>query len=77
MNKKNKAAIPQPHPSHNGASVTDQVIEDLSSRREFGIKKYGGELTTHNNRLPLWDAYQEALDLCLYLRQAILENEQS
>lgn len=69
----NKASILQPKPSHNGVSITDQVIEDLNSRREFGIKKYGGELTTNNNRDSLWDAYQEALDLCLYLRQELLE----
>lgn len=24
---------------------------------------------------PMWDAYQEALDLAMYLRQAIMERE--
>ena len=75
----NKAAVPQPAPVNtDGVSVTDQVLEDLKARREFGRKKYGGviELETNNGRDPLWDAYQEALDLCLYLRQALLEREQ-
>ena len=54
-------------------SVTDMVIKDLEERRIFGVKKYGGELKSFNGRSPLIDAYQEALDLCLYLRQAIIE----
>ena len=36
-------------------------------------KKYGIMLQTDNGREALWDAYQEALDLAMYLRQAILE----
>jgi hypothetical protein len=47
------------------------VIADLEARREFGRKKYGDELRVDNGRDALVDAYQEALDLCIYLRQRI------
>jgi hypothetical protein len=50
-------------------------MADLEFRREMGILKYGGELKTHNGRDALIDAYQEALDLALYLKQAILERD--
>jgi hypothetical protein len=39
----------------------------------MGKAKYGTELKTHNGRKALVDAYQEALDLCLYLKQALME----
>ena len=66
---------PQPSPVGDGESVTDKVISDLKKRREGGIKKYGTELKTCNGRDALIDAYQEALDLSLYLRQAISERD--
>ena len=70
-----KASTPQPPPVNtDGVSVTDQVVNDLHARREFGRSKYGGiELETNNGRKPLWDAYQEVLDLVLYLRQELIE----
>lgn len=40
-----------------------------------GRRKYGTPLQAHNGRDPLVDAYQEALDLCVYLRQAIAERD--
>lgn len=69
----NSATLKQTPPSGNGKSVTDLVIRDLDERRKFGTTKYGTELKTHNGRKALIDAYQEALDLCLYLRQLIQE----
>ena len=71
----NLDARPQKDPSPGVASVTDKVMADLEFRREMGILKYGGELKTHNGRDALIDAYQEALDLALYLKQAILERD--
>ena len=53
--------------------VLPLVIDDLESRIAGGAKQYGEPLTTHNGRDTLWDAYEEALDLCLYLRQTIEE----
>jgi len=66
--------LAQPAPTGDGESVTDAMISDLVKRREGGKVKYGCELKTHNGRDSLVDAYQEALDLCLYLRQRIMEN---
>lgn len=71
------AAGPEPTPSHDGQSVTDMVVHDLSERRKMGVKKYGGELTTNNGRDALIDAYQEVLDLSCYLRQKIEEEAKS
>lgn len=50
-------------------------MADLQARSEFGQKKYGQKLHAFNGRDALMDAYQEALDLCVYLRQAMAERE--
>ena len=41
----------------------------------MGIEKYETPLQTFNGRDGLVDAYQEALDLCVYLRQVLEERE--
>ena len=64
---------PQPAPRPGEARVLDLVVADLQARAEDGHKKYGTYLHTWNGRNPLIDAYQEALDQCMYLRQAIEE----
>jgi hypothetical protein len=65
---------PQPAPTEgSGTPIADLVIGDLVIRKNMGIKKYGVPLRARNGRNTLIDAYQEALDLCLYLRQAIME----
>lgn len=66
---------PQVDPKPGKDSVTEAVLADLQARRAMGQKKYGTELKTYNGRDPLIDAYQEALDLCLYLKQAIMERK--
>lgn len=71
----NAAAIPQPAPQGEGVKVLDLVLQDLRDRAEAGRAKYGVYLQTHNGRDALMDAYQEALDLCMYLRQAIAERD--
>jgi len=53
--------------------IWELVIEDMQQRNKVGIAKYGTPLQAHNGRNALVDAYQEALDLCVYLRQAIEE----
>ena len=58
-------------------SVIDLVKQDLIDRSLVGEKKYGEKLKPFNGRNALIDAYQEALDLCMYLRQAIYEVENS
>lgn len=53
--------------------IWDLVIQDMKQRDADGAKKYGTHLQAFNGRNPLVDAYQEALDLVVYLRQAIEE----
>lgn len=65
----------QQDPLPGDKSVTDAVLIDLMERRQMGREKYGDELRSHNGRNALVDAYQEALDLTLYLKQQIIENE--
>lgn len=57
----------------NRVEVLPLVSADLEARIAKGSKEYGEPLTTRNGRDALWDAYEEAMDLCLYLRQAIAE----
>jgi len=71
--KTNPAVDPQPEPLGDGEIVLDKVLYDLKCRAEFGKDMYGTYLRTRNGRDALMDAYQEALDLCMYLAQAILE----
>lgn len=66
----------QPAPVGGQVRVLDLVVSDLTERAEMGKVKYGTYLKTKNGRNPLIDAYQEALDLCMYLRQAIEEQGQ-
>ena len=58
-----------------GPEVWALVQEDMQERNEFGKRKYGTSLQPHNGRDALKDAYEEALDLCVYLRQAIYERD--
>lgn len=50
------------------ASVQDQVIADLEARKKVGLERYGTLLYPFNGRDMARDAYEEALDLCVYLR---------
>jgi hypothetical protein len=49
------------------------VMADIQARVAKGTAEYGEPLTSHNGRDALVDAYEEALDLAMYLRQAIEE----
>ncbi len=64
----------QPAPkAGTGAAIWELVIEDMRARDAEGRRKYGVPLQAGNGRDALIDAFQEALDLCVYLRQAIEE----
>ena len=65
----------QPAPEPGKVKVLDLVVRDLVDRAEAGKKKYGTYLETGNGRDALIDAYQEALDLCMYFRQAKKERK--
>lgn len=67
---------PQSRPVANeGPAVWDLVISDMRQRDQQGEKKYGTRLQPFNGRDALVDAYQEALDLTVYLRQALFERD--
>lgn len=51
----------------------DRWLADMQARHQEGVRKYGAALKTHNGRSALVDAYQESLDLIVYLMQADLE----
>jgi hypothetical protein len=66
----------QPAPIPNAApAVWDLVVADMRARDAAGLAKYGTRLQPHNGRDALLDAYQEALDLAVYLRTAIYERD--
>lgn len=66
----------QPMPTPNDRpSVQGMVIDDLETRLQVGIQRYGTALQPFNGRDALRDAYEEALDLACYLRQAIAERD--
>ena len=68
--------VEQPAPTPNDhPAVWPLVIMDMASRDQVGRARYGVPLQPHNGRDALRDAYEEALDLCAYLRQAIMERD--
>lgn len=69
------AARPAPIES-GGPAIWDLVIADMRARDQVGAARYGTRLRPNNGRDALIDAYQEALDLCCYLRQAIFERDE-
>lgn len=71
------ATVKQSVPKGKGNPILGMVLADLTNRALEGKEKYGEPLLANNGRNALWDAYQEALDLAMYLRQAIEEQERS
>lgn len=66
----------EPPPTGEGTIVLPFVLEDFAKRAEMGREKYGTYLRTHNGRDALVDAYQEACDLVMYLKQELLQREE-
>ncbi len=52
---------------------TDQILSDMRARYKLGIERYGTPLREHNGRDAVIDAYQEAIDLRMYLEQIRME----
>lgn len=68
---------PEPDPVPNERlPVWQTVIADMVERERMGREKYGVPLQAFNGRQPLKDAYQEVLDLAVYIRQRITEDEE-
>ena len=69
-------AYDQPLPTVNDRPfIQDLVIADMEARKQHGITKYGTALQSGNGRDMLKDAYEEALDLAVYLRGLIDERD--
>lgn len=64
-----------PYGTGKGFDIAELVKFDIEARIAKGRAQYGERLTSHNGRDALMDAYQESLDLALYLRQAIAERD--
>ena len=64
---------PEPRVVENRGYVYERVIEDMRARADMGLRKYGTYLQACNGRDGLRDAYEEVLDLAVYLRQVIDE----
>lgn len=73
MAQSNEALMDQPTPKGKGEDVSRAVQRDLEDRIEMGAKRYGERLKTFNGRDALIDAYQEVLDLAVYLKQYLME----
>jgi hypothetical protein len=56
-------------------SLWQAVIADMHAREEMGLRKYGRFLTAKSREMGLQEAYEEALDLCVYLKKALVEME--
>ena len=69
------ATADQQKPYGKGTDIAESVKWDIELRVEKGKLQYGERLKSHNGRDALMDAYQEAIDLALYLRQAIEERD--
>lgn len=48
--------------------TVDLVMKDLAQRKKAGVKKYGVAHQSDNGRNHLLDAYEECLDMAVYLR---------
>lgn len=72
----NHSVRQQPAPRASTApAVWGLVQKDMIDRDSFGKEKYGVRLQPNNGRDFLSDAYQEALDLAVYLRGALYERD--
>lgn len=67
------AAAEQPKPQGTGPEIAPLVIADIEARVKKGEETYGEKLRAFNGRSMILDAYQEALDLCIYLRGKLYE----
>ena len=52
--------------------ILHKVVKDLHNQEMKGIRKYGGTLDADFSELEMLNhAYEEALDLCMYLAKTI------
>lgn len=75
MDLTTRQPMPTPPADPGAPNITVLVVEDMVARANEGYRKYGTHLRPDNGRDALRDAYEEALDLAQYLRQAIYERD--
>lgn len=56
-------------------TVFDEVKKDFDKRNAMGWEQYQKELLPDDGRDFLKEAYEEALDLCVYLKGELLKRE--
>jgi hypothetical protein len=58
------------------SNILDQTIKDLKAREVRGLKEYGTTMDRTDLSQDEWlqHAYEEALDLALYLKKLLLTN---
>jgi hypothetical protein len=58
------------------SNILDETIKDLQAREVRGLKEYGTTLDRTDLSQDEWlqHAYEEALDLALYLKKLLLTN---
>lgn len=61
----------------NSKDIADLAVEDIKKRKIMGKKKYGVPLRANNGRNAIQDAYEEAQDMMLYLKQRLVEEERA
>lgn len=66
---------PLPNGDPNSPNMQDLVIADIEQRLKVGISRYGQGLKCKNGRNMLRDAYEEAIDLAIYLRGCLYEQD--
>ena len=59
------------------SGIEELVCEDIAQRQQLGIAKYGTTVAGNPLELKQWlhHAYEEALDMAVYLKRAINEIE--
>lgn len=55
--------------------IHDTVANEVLARGRLGERRYGTRLQPFNGRRALQDAYEECLDMAVYLRQQLSERE--
>lgn len=66
----NREGDTQPMPVKSDQPIIHHLVQaDLEARLQLGISRYGHGLQAFNGRKALQDAYEELLDLAVYLKQ--------
>lgn len=52
----------------NPPDTIDRVLADIQARKQLGYDRYGVALNHLSDKDFLQEAYEEAMDLCVYLR---------